>query len=154
MRTFVRFALAAPLIACVLGVGGCGSKVPLHPVSGKVTVGDTALTSGVVTFVPDESKGNKSKTSPSGPIGSDGNYTLSTDGRSGAPAGWYKVIVLTDTPGMGGANPVDTTPGKVAPLGGQGSKIDPKYKDATRTDLTKEVVTSASPGHYDLKIPR
>jgi len=143
-----------PLLAAVLllAAGGCGKSEPLYPVSGKVMLGKAPLSSGVITFVPDESKGNKTKNSPTGKIGSDGSYTLTTDNKAGAPAGWYKVIVNTETPGMGGAMDPGTTPGK-ATLGGTGPKIDPKYKDVARTPVTKEVVPSgAASDHYDVTV--
>jgi len=156
MRNLFRLAPAALLLGGFLLLGGigCGKSEPLFPVSGKVMLKDAPLTAGIVTFVPDDSKGNKSKSSPTGTIGSDGSYTLKTDGRAGAPAGHYKVIVNTETPGMGGPMQVDPNkPALVNPQGGGGVKLDPKYKDSTKTPLAKEVVTSgAAAGHYDLTV--
>jgi hypothetical protein len=123
-------------------------------VSGKVTLKNAPLTGGNVTFVPDESKGNKSKFSPGGQIGSDGTFTLTTEGKSGAPLGWYKVTVFASTPGMGGPATVDPTPGKVAPLNPAGAvHVDPKYQDAAKTPVSLEVVASPGAGAYDVKIP-
>ena len=151
-----NFSLAVAGFALFL-LAGCGTKgdnasLVVYPVSGKVTLKDAPLPGGQVTFMPDQSKGNKSKLSPSGKVGSNGEYTLTSDGRSGAPLGWYKVIVATDTPGMGGTVPVNPTPGKVVPLGGQGPQIDPSYKDSSRTRLAVEVVVSPAAGAYDFKI--
>jgi hypothetical protein len=151
MRTYVRLLLAAPLVFCVVAGGGCGKSEPLYPVSGKVMLRDGALTGGVVTFIPDDSKGNKTKLSPTGKIGSDGSYSLTSEGRSGAPLGWYKVTVNSDTPGMGGGTAPD--PNKPSlPTGQDTAKFDPSFKDAARTKLRIEVVASASAGHYDLKL--
>jgi len=154
MRTLVRLALTAVLVGSLPVIGGCGGgkSETLYPVSGKVMHGKTALTGGQITFFPDTAKGNNSKHSPTGKIGSDGSYTLTTDGKSGAPAGWYKITVSTQTPGMGASTPGE--PGKVAPLNPtQGPKIDPKYMNEMQTPLTKEVVVSgATADHYDVTV--
>jgi len=155
MRTFLRPALAFFLVGSFALVVGCGSSEKLYPVSGKVTVGDAPLDSGIITFVPDESKGNKSKHSPTGKIESGGKYTLSTDTRSGAPAGWYKVTVRADSPGMGGATQPDPNkPNATLPGAPAGVKIDPKYQDPSKTDVHIEVVTNSAEGKYDVKIPK
>lgn len=155
VRTVSRAGICfATFSIYVLCIAGCSKGETLYPVSGKVTLRNAPLTAGIVTFIADESKGNKAKASPTGKIGSDGNYTLTTDGKSGAPLGWYKVTVNTETPGMGGPMTVDPTPGKVVPLGGTGGpQIDPKYKDSSKTTLAVEVVASPGAGAYDLKIP-
>jgi len=134
---------------------GCGSSEKLYPVSGKVYLKNDLLKGGSVSFVPDDAKGNKVKSQPTGMIGPDGSYTLSYEGKPGAPAGWYKVTVSTETPGMGGMGPppVHTDPSKPAPLAGSGGvKTDPKYRDPSKTDLKVEVVPSPSAGAYDLKL--
>jgi len=151
MRILSRFGICVVLLSACSAIG-CSKGETLYPVSGKVTLKNAPLTAGQVTFVPDESKGNKSKVSPTGKIGSDGNYTVTSDNRAGAPLGWYKVTVATETPGMGGTMTVDPS-GKPAPLGGQGPKIDPRYKDSSKTPLSVEVVASPAAGAYDLKIP-
>jgi len=153
MRILFRPALAVAFVGALLFIGGCGKSEPLYTVSGKVMHGKTPLTGGQITYIPDESKGNKTKHSPSGKIGSDGSYTLTTDGKTGAPAGWYKVIVTTQTPGMGGAV-TPGEPGKVAPLNpSSGPKIDPKYMDMTQTPVKKEVVASgAASDAYDVTV--
>jgi hypothetical protein len=153
MRTYVRLLLAMPLVTCVLvGAGGCGKSEPLYPVSGKVTMKTGALKGGVVTFVPDEAKGNKSKLSPTGKITSDGTYSLTTEGRSGAPLGHYKVTVNPDTPGMGGGTTPDPNKPSVGLTNPEATKIDPSYKDPSRTPLQREVVASAPAGKYDLEV--
>jgi len=153
MRINFRPAPVVLLAGFLLLGGGCKKSEPLYPVTGKVMLGKNKVTEGIVTFVPDESKGNKSKFSPTGKIESDGTYTLMTDGKPGAPAGWYKVIVNTETPGMSATTPGET-PGKAAPLNPtQGPKIDPKYKDVAKTPITKEVVASgAGSDHYDVTV--
>jgi hypothetical protein len=151
MRTLSRLILALALGVFSLIGAGCGKSEPLYPVSGKVTLNNAPLKGGVVTFIPDDSKGNKSKFSPTGKIESDGKYSLTTDGKTGAPAGHYKVIVNTQTPGMGMTTPGD--PSKPAPLTPQGPQVDPKYSDVAKTPITKEVVASgAAANHYDFSV--
>src|SRR5262245_35609670 len=128
-----RPVLALGLLATCTLFLGCKGGETLYPVSGKVTIGGTALTGGAINFLPDESKGNKSKAAPTGQIGADGTYTVSTGGRPGAPLGWYKVTIFTNIPGKESS-----------------VKIDPRYADPTRTDLRIEVVASPPAGKYDL----
>jgi hypothetical protein len=140
------FGLA--LLAAVATLPGCGPSGPrLEPVSGKVTLDGAPLKSGTVTLVADESKGTKQVGSSSGAIGSDGTYRITTDGKDGAPPGWYKVVVITMGPGMGQmqTGPLTTTGGVAPP---------PKYSDQTKTDQTFEVTASPKPGAYDLKLSK
>jgi len=117
-------------------VWGCGSGETYYPVTGKVTLGNTPLTSGNVNFVADISKGNQTKATPGGQISSDGTYTLSSGDKSGAPAGWYKVTVFTNVPG--------SPPSSV--------NLNPRYMTPGTTDLAVEVAPNAEPGRYDLKL--
>jgi hypothetical protein len=149
MRIFFRATLPALLACFFLLGGGCGKSETLYPVSGKVTLGTAPMTGGIVTYIPDESKGNKSKHSPTGKIGSDGTYTLTTEGKPGAPAGHYKVTVSGEMPGMGGGTTPGEAPGK-ATLGGQGPKVDPKFTNPATTPLTKEVTSGGK--DYDITV--
>lgn len=126
---------------CILTASlGCGSsaKDKLIPVAGKVTLGGTPLTGGQVAFHPDLDKGNKSKGVASGAIGSDGTYTLSTDGKPGAPVGAYKVTISTNFPGMSGT-PVP---------------INAKYNSPNGSGLNREVVPNPTSGAYDLQVTK
>jgi len=133
------FSLSRRLVLCGLlafAVWGCGASETYYPITGKVTLGNTALTSGNVNFVADVAKGNKTKATPGGQIGTDGTYTLSSGDKSGAPAGWYKVTIFTNVPG--------SPPSSVV--------LNPKYMNPEATDLAVEVVPNAEPGRYDLKL--
>jgi hypothetical protein len=135
-----RFRHFLPLI-CLCGLLpllGCGSSGggKLLPVSGKVTLKGSPLTGGHIAFHPDLDKGNKGKGVPTGSIGADGTYKLSTEGKAGAPAGWYKISVATNFPGMEGT-PVP---------------INSKYNSPTTSGLTCEVVPNAAAGAYDLQL--
>jgi hypothetical protein len=140
------FGLA--LLGAVATLPGCGPSGPrLEPVSGKVTLDGTPLKSGTVTLVADESKGTKQVGTSAGAIGSDGTYKITTDGKDGAPLGWYKVVVVTMGPGMG---QVDT-----GPLNATARPTpQPKYADQTKTDLSFEVTASPKAGAYDLKLSK
>lgn len=150
-RSVISFSFFGALVLVAAGCGKSGEK--LHPVKGKVTLKNEPLKAGMVTYFPDAAKGNKSTTNPSGQIQSDGSYTLSTGERSGAPAGWYKVVVTTTTPGMGGGTMPDPNNPTLTPLNpaGQGPQINSKYSSSSSTDLTKEV-PNASAGAYDLQV--
>jgi hypothetical protein len=131
------------VLVCVSGVwflAGCGgSSVPLAPVQGKVTVNGTPLSGGHVALIPLSSDPG-AKSTPAGEI-NNGEYTIYTGGKAGAPLGKYKVMV---TPSM---MPV---PGQKQPM----IPFDKKYSDPTATPLTIEVVQNPAPGAYDLKLTK
>jgi hypothetical protein len=100
-----------------------------------LTVDKEAVKDARVTFVPDADKGNKVSVSPFGVV-KDGNYTLTTKDKPGAPAGWYKVIVLTKYPWAPENAPV----------------LPRIYADAAKSTLSVEVVANPQPGAYDLNL--
>ena len=84
----MRFiSLSALLVICLLCVGCDGQK--LKPVQGKVTYGGEPIASGVITFVPDGSKGNNGA-GTAAEI-KDGQYTLAK--KFGIVGGHYHVII-------------------------------------------------------------
>src|SRR6516164_7128366 len=90
--------LGALLLAIVGLAAGCGDHSGVgktYPVTGKVLFNNQPLVAdnAVVLFKPDPGKGNTSPFEPSGTVDDDGNYSLLTNGKEGAPAGWYKIIV-------------------------------------------------------------
>jgi hypothetical protein len=126
------------LLAAVTVVVGCGPAGPtLIPVSGKVTLSGTPLKSGTINLVADESKGTKQTGTSAGKIQPDGSYTISTDGKDGAPPGWYKAIVITKYPGA----PEDAV------------AINPVYTDP-KSAISFEVVANPAAGAYDLKLTK
>jgi hypothetical protein len=139
-----RIGCAFVLACVILFSSGCGG-VKLYSVSGKVTAGDQPVTAGLVSFIPDDSKGNKSSAGATGQIESDGTYSLNTNGKSGAPAGWYKVTVTPGMPAMGSDMTMD--PKAIPKLG-----INSKYSSPKTTDLNVEVKESG--GSYDLKLSK
>jgi hypothetical protein len=142
----LRILAAACLSAWAAGCGGDDSGVgTTYPVAGQVTLDNVPLKAevGNVLFKPDRSKGNDSAFEPVGKIDPEGNYTLSTNGKAGAPPGWYKVIV-TAHDGKLNRNPNrPPTPTALVP---------PQYGTPETTDLSVEVVESPGTGAYDLKL--
>ena len=112
------------------------------PVKGKVSVNGKALTTGAVTFWPDDSKGNKSTFEARGTIGEDGSYELYTREKKGAPPGAYKVTITSQ------AAPADST--KLDKIPAQ--LVPTIYTARESTTLTKEVVENPAAGVYDLDV--
>jgi hypothetical protein len=123
----------------VLSLPGCGG-LKLYPVSGTVTLDGKPLSQCTVSFNPDASKGNTLTVSCVGRLDAQGHYSLRTiavkasEGGTGAPAGWYKVTLLTGLPG----DPE--------------IKVNPVYLDANKTPLSCEVVENPAAGAYDFDI--
>jgi hypothetical protein len=135
MRIFCPMRLFGALSVIVLMLSGCGGVGKLYPVSGKVTVDGKPLPDAQLSFMPDAEKGNKATATAVGKV-KDGSYSLTTQGKEGAPAGWYKVAVYTQYPG-----------------GPEKAVVLPRrYTDPGKSPLSVEVVPSPQPGAYDLKL--
>ncbi len=128
-------------------LSGCGDR-DLHPVAGRVLKGREPLKpkSGYVVLKPDTLKGNSTKFEPSGVIDADGNYEVFTEQRSGAPLGWYKVIVTAS-----GHIP-KPLPNQSATRPLAKSLLSAKYGQRESTPLAIEVVANPSEGAYDLDV--
>ncbi|MFO0880901.1 MAG: carboxypeptidase-like regulatory domain-containing protein [Gemmataceae bacterium] len=152
VRTF------APLV--VLGVAvtltGCGGG--LKSVTGSVSLDGKPVTSATVVFTTADGK-----SSASGMTDSSGNFSLSTNGKPGAPVGEYKVTVVKTTVIEGEAS----KPGSpeyfkqmqkgMAPSGpmvssssGPQSSLPAKYAAVQTTPLTAKV-PSDGPIKLELK---
>jgi hypothetical protein len=142
----LAFALVVASVA-----PGCGDTSGVGrtlPVAGRITVDGTPLTAStrVILFKPDAARGNASPWEPTGTVDNQGNYTLNTKGRRGAPPGWYKVSV---TAVEAASNAVK---GKRTQLPTPKSLVPARYGQATTTPLAIEVVESPGPDAYDLKL--
>ena len=135
MKRFCTWRWLVALGVVVVTLSGCGGVGTLYPVSGKVTVDGQPLPDGQLSFVADAEKGNKTTVIPFAKI-KDGSYSLTTKGKPGAPAGWYKIMVMTQYPGG---------PAKAVVL-------PRRYTDAGKSRLSVEVVPASQPGAYDLKL--
>lgn len=77
------------------GLGGCnaGGGPDLGLVSGTVTLDGQPVSSGIISFVPDETRGSRGPVA-SAIISTEGRYTLHAPGRRpGAVIGFHKVAV-------------------------------------------------------------
>src|SRR5262249_7571299 len=112
---------------------------------------NTPLTakSTIVLFKPDASKGNTSPFEPTGTVDADGNYTLKTKGKNGAPLGWYKVVVTAheESPPQHPKSPQKHRP-VVKTL------VPARYGQEKTSDLSIEVVENPTRGAYDLKLTK
>ena len=134
--------LLVVVLGGLLGLGGCGGGPPLTEVKGHVKLTGQTMTSGVVNFHPDKNQGNTYGGECVGDINAQGEYTLhTTDGKQGAPPGWYKVTVSQDAP----VTPDNTHPNTKP-------SINTTYSNVGTTPLKKQVVDKAPPGAYDLEV--
>ncbi|MGE3804997.1 MAG: hypothetical protein AB7K24_10025 [Gemmataceae bacterium] len=141
-----RFLLLATLCLGCQGNADPANVGTTFPVEGKILLvadGEESapVKIGTVAFHPDKSKGNTCPHTPGAEIQADGSFRLITAAKPGAPAGWYKVVVVSTEP----PNPDD-------PFAPRKSFIDEKYNTAETTELEIEVVAGAAPGSYDLKV--
>lgn len=103
LRQFSSFLIAS-LVACSLGLTGCGSKY--HPVTGEIVFPDgtpvKGLAGGQIVFNKVGSGGGEAAaagTSASSPIDADGKFTLGTEAvADGAPAGDYNAVISPPQP--------------------------------------------------------
>jgi hypothetical protein len=131
-----------------LGCGDPDSVVTL-PVAGRVTVNGEPLAAATATVVfhPDRSRGNLSPHEPVGHVESDGSYILATAGKSGAPPGWYLVIVSAyERPKD------DTRRHHFAAAKSYHLLVNRRYGDPRTSGLKLEVVPNPAPDQYDLKL--
>jgi hypothetical protein len=109
----VRSAARLGAIVATLMLAACSGRGPkLHPVRGKVLYLDQPAEGAIVVFQPVNS-GPDSPT-PSGTVGADGSFTLSTYPHgTGAPAGDYVVLVTWLPPNARELeNPKNKLPGR------------------------------------------
>jgi hypothetical protein len=99
----------------------------------------------MVSFWADASRGNHTELQPMSTIDAEGNYSLTTLGKEGAPPGWYKVVVVV-------SHVVPTPQGMEKRLGRP--LIPARYGKVNTTELVVEVVETPAPGTYDLKLKK
>jgi len=111
------------LLACLVAAG-CGPT--LHSVEGEITVDEKPLAKGNVVLWPDSAKGNSFTGQPTGEV-ENGKFRVMTQGKVGAPAGWYNVTVSS-------SEKIDST--KVDAIK---EPIGPSFREASKTPLKIEV---------------
>jgi hypothetical protein len=145
----LRFPMI-PLFFALLA-SGCGDSSGVGktcPVAGKVTLDEQPVTatSTIILFKPDAERGNASPFEPTGTVDREGNYTLSTKGKKGAPPGWYKVVITATEP----RGPDERGPRNHRP--GPRSVLPARYGHPATTTVAIEVVESPTAGAYDVKL--
>ena len=142
---FLTYSLPLTALLCGCSDDGFGT---LYPVHGAVVMDNEPIriSTGYVILMPDTKKGNNTEFKPSGTIGADGNYVVYTMTRSGAPPGWYKVIVTGSGPS------VRPTSGesKTRPVSTQ--IVPEQFGQETTTSLSIEVVARPNAHAYDLNV--
>lgn len=144
-RAVPAYLFLLTVATVLMGCGGGGEQGPkLSSVTGKVTLDGNPLPGAGVTLHPDTAKGNTAQYLPAGIADSQGNYELIAATKKGAPAGWYKVVVVAPVPPR---------------TGGEAPKVGPppfniKYTDAAKSDLSVEVKDGAAAGAYDIKLTK
>ncbi|MBI3822974.1 MAG: hypothetical protein HY289_09900 [Planctomycetes bacterium] len=131
---------ARMLIFCLLALlVGCSNKpTALNSVSGKVLYKGVPLSTGIIVFSPDTSKGETGKIAFS-KIKADGTYTLNTGDAPGATAGWYRVAVSSLS---GSTSSYE---------GGVISLIPEPYRDPVQSKLQCEVKSNRD-NHLDFNL--
>src|SRR5437899_94773 len=86
----------------LLLLAGCGRDAPpLTPVRGQVFYQGRALSQGLIVFTPDADRGGSGPCAK-GDIQADGSYRLTTEGQTGAAAGWHRITVAAVETPLGG----------------------------------------------------
>lgn len=143
-RSLSRLALAG--LALFIGAAGLvwwsrpRAAETDAPVSGRVFLDGQLVADGVVVFHPDASKGNTTSLRPRGRSDRSGNYRLATEGRAGAPPGWYRVTVV-----------IQGDPRKVK---GRPPKADPRFGKPETSGLSVLVTPRPDPDAYDLRVAK
>jgi len=133
-----RLAVLAVGSALLLPLGGCSSQFVFVPVKGKLTLKNKKpVTVGKVFFFPD--KDNQFRQIPQGKVNDDGTYELTTEGRAGAPIGFYTVCVRAPMRKVNGQEPPP-------------APYSMRYFDANESPLKVEVVASPAAGAYDFEL--
>jgi hypothetical protein len=144
-RSEVSWVRWVPLILAAWGCfafAGCGG-FKCVPVAGTLTLDGKPIPGYGIAFIPDTTKGNTEHVGCFGLFDSQGRYQLKADGvkgsehGTGAPLGWYKVVLVDGLESMKNLPRIN---------------IHPKFKDDSKTPLSVEVVANPEPGHYDFKV--
>jgi hypothetical protein len=146
MRSLFR-RLPLLLVPTVLLLSGClgssePSLPPLFPVKGTVKVDGQPVTSGQVSLVLLAGTEGAPAPASNGKIDSSGNYEIFTGGKSGAPAGKYKVTVTPTMVPADGATKMAAAP------------YSDSYRDPAKTTLVVEVSASSAADAFDLKLKK
>jgi len=142
-------------------IAGCGGDGPsIAKVTGKVTLKGAPIKGATVQFYPEK-----------GPMAigitdDQGSFTLTTNGRPGAPIGLNKVAISKAAPApAAGAMPTNPTPedmAKMAAAAAQGgglkrseppkSEVPDQYSNPSTSNLTADVSTNAAQNTFEFNL--
>jgi hypothetical protein len=152
------------LLIATLGLvtaAGCGGDGPaVAKVTGKVTLKGAPIKGASVQFHPEK-----------GPMAigitdDQGNFTLTTNGRPGAPIGLSKVAISKAAPApTGGSMPANPTPEDMAKMAAQSAKggtlkrteppkseVPEQYGNPSTSNLTADVSTNAANNTFEFNL--
>ncbi|NLX96157.1 MAG: carboxypeptidase regulatory-like domain-containing protein [Rhodopirellula sp.] len=142
--TAARGLILGFLALLLIGCGGSGGDLPpLQPVSGTVILDGQPLKGAAVEFVP---IGTTSGTGASASTGPDGKFALKCQGRDGAPAGEYRVVISKEVMPDGSDPPPDVMPAE----SGAQQMLPPEYSDYEQTTIKKTVAEGG--GTIDIEL--
>jgi len=95
-RQFLSRAALLLAVMATVGTTSCSSGGGLHPVQGKVMVGEKPAAGAQVMFHPEG--GDINSIPATGTAGPDGTFALTTGAKAGAAAGSYVVTVVWPDP--------------------------------------------------------
>lgn len=157
-----RHLLGCMLVACLslITTTGCGGSGPkLAKVTGKVTLKGQPIKGANVQFQPEN-----------GPMAigitdDQGSFTLTTNGRAGAPVGLCKVSVSKPAAAPTSSMPANPTPedmAKMASAAAKGgglkrteppkSEVPEKYGDPSQSGLTADVSSNAADNNFEFTL--
>jgi hypothetical protein len=151
---FSAFRSAICLASALLLLAGCGDSLNLKPVTGTVTYNGKPVDGASVAFI------SMDKPVAIGTTDASGKFTLSTNGKEGAPLGSHKVTVAKSTAVAGageGAKAEDMMKmmqNRNKSAGGVLSQAELPLKYATPqgTELSAEVTADASKNNFEFAL--
>ncbi|MBN8602080.1 MAG: hypothetical protein J0M26_13690 [Planctomycetes bacterium] len=158
-----RRQLLGCLFVAALGLiatSGCGDGGPaIAKVTGKVTVKGAAIKGATVQFYPE--KGPMAV----GITDDQGNFTLTTNGRAGAPVGMNKVSISKPAAAATNSMPANPSPEDMAKMAAQAAKggnlkrteppkseIPEQYGNPETSKLTADVSSDASKNVFEFPL--
>jgi len=134
----IRVLLLVFVLAITSCLAGCSGDHLESDVTGKVTLDGKAIGPGIIIFAPVGAHGNPA----TGPIESDGSYSLKTSRTPGLKAGKYQVGVSVRELNLN-AKPGDRLPpGKLL--------IPDKYESSDTSGLAYEVIPGSNTFNIEL----
>jgi hypothetical protein len=120
---------AGAALLIVLAAACNGEPEPQVIVRGKITYRGVPLSTGIIVFAPDSSRGSRGPLAQA-EVEGDGTYHLKTADGPGAIPGWYRVTVV--------AVGADTAPSGHR-FGAPRFLLPDKYRDPEMSGLSREV---------------